>query len=71
MGERSFFSVGVWVLIIFVIWIIAWIIAEAIPVFNNLLSLIVSGIAADLNFHETQANDMLLLGGALCQLVHL
>lgn len=43
MGERSFFSVGVWVLIIFGIWVLAWIIAEAIPVFNNLLSLIVSG----------------------------
>lgn len=42
MHNRSFVSVGSWVGITLVLWIIAWIIAEAIPVFNNLLSLIVS-----------------------------
>lgn len=42
MQKRSFLSVGSWVGISVVLWIIAWIIAEAIPVFNNLLSLIVS-----------------------------
>jgi len=43
MQTRSFRAVGSWVAISLVLWIIAWIIAEAIPVFNNLLSLIVSG----------------------------
>ena len=42
MQTRSFRAVGSWVAISLVLWIIAWIIAEAIPVFNNLLSLIVS-----------------------------
>lgn len=42
MQKRSFLSIGSWVGISLVLWIIAWIIAEAIPVFNNLLSLIVS-----------------------------
>jgi hypothetical protein len=44
MQERSFRSIGAWVGISLVLWIIAWIIAEAIPVFNDLLSLIVSVI---------------------------
>lgn len=43
MHKRNFVSVGSWIGITLVLWIIAWIIAEAIPVFNNLLSLIVSG----------------------------
>lgn len=42
MKKRSFYSIGSWVAITFVLWVIAWIIAEAIPVFNDLLSLIVS-----------------------------
>lgn len=42
MQKRSLVSIGSWVVITLVLWIIAWIIAEAIPVFNNLLSLIVS-----------------------------
>jgi hypothetical protein len=32
---------GTWVAIALVLWTIAWVIAEAIPVFNTLLSLIV------------------------------
>lgn len=43
MHKRNLFSVGSWVLITFCLWVIAWVIAEAIPVFNDLLSLIVSG----------------------------
>ena len=42
MKKRTFFSVGSWVVITLVLWVIAWIISEAIPVFNNLLGLIVS-----------------------------
>lgn len=44
MHKRNFLSVGSWVAITLVLWVIAWIIAEAIPVFNNLLGLIVSRI---------------------------
>jgi len=41
MHKRSLLSLGAWVGIALVLWVIAWVIAEAIPVFNNLLSLIV------------------------------
>lgn len=41
MHKRNLLSLGSWVLIGLVLWTLAWIIAEAIPVFNNLLSLIV------------------------------
>lgn len=40
MGKNNFVSIGVWVLIVTTVWVVAWIIAEAIPVFNDLLSLI-------------------------------
>lgn len=40
MGQNNLVSIGIWVLIVTTVWIIAWIIAEAIPVFNDLLSLI-------------------------------
>lgn len=42
MHSNSFVSVGSWVAICLVIWVIAWVVAESIPVFNDLLSLIVS-----------------------------
>ncbi|KGO75999.1 Amino acid transporter, transmembrane [Penicillium italicum] len=42
MKKRTFFSVGSWIVISLVLWVIAWVISEAIPVFNTLLSLIVS-----------------------------
>lgn len=41
LGSRSWYAGGCWVAIITILWVIAWIIAEAIPVFNNLLGLIV------------------------------
>lgn len=41
MQERSLLSIGSWVAIVLVVWIIAWVIAESIPIFNNLLGLIV------------------------------
>ena len=40
MGQNNLTSIGTWVLIVTSVWFIAWIIAEAIPVFNDLLSLI-------------------------------
>ncbi|KAJ6186700.1 hypothetical protein N7519_008001 [Penicillium mononematosum] len=46
MKKRTFFSIGSWVVITLVLWVIAWIISEAIPVFNNLLSLITSLFAS-------------------------
>lgn len=42
LGSRSWYATFIWMLIITVLWIVAWIIASAIPVFNNLLGLIVS-----------------------------
>jgi hypothetical protein len=41
MHQRSFLATGTWVAIGLSTWTVAWIIAESIPVFNELLSLIV------------------------------
>ena len=46
MSKRSWSSFGLWAAIVLVLWIVAWIIAEAIPVFNDLLSLISSLFAS-------------------------
>ncbi|KAJ5521077.1 Major facilitator superfamily domain general substrate transporter [Penicillium fimorum] len=46
MHKRTFLSVGSWIAITLVLWVIAWIISEAIPVFNTLLSLITSLFAS-------------------------
>ncbi|KAJ5404411.1 hypothetical protein N7509_004282 [Penicillium cosmopolitanum] len=40
MHSRSFLSVGSWVAICIGVWIVSWVVAESIPVFNDLLSLI-------------------------------
>lgn len=48
MHRRDLFSIGSWVGIALTCWIIAWIIADAIPVFSDLLSLIVSSTTAPL-----------------------
>ena len=42
MHEKSLVSIGAWVVIAFITWTVAWVIMESIPVFNDLLSLIVS-----------------------------
>ncbi|GIJ98162.1 hypothetical protein Aspvir_000277 [Aspergillus viridinutans] len=42
MHRRSLFSTGTWVAILVVLWTTAWVIAEAVPQFNNLLSLVTS-----------------------------
>lgn len=41
MHSRSFLSVGTWVAICIGVWVVSWVVAESIPVFNDLLSLIV------------------------------
>ena len=41
MHQRDIVAVGSWVTIAFGVWVAAWIIASAIPVFDSLLSLIV------------------------------
>ncbi|KAJ5732782.1 hypothetical protein N7493_004263 [Penicillium malachiteum] len=40
MHSRSFLSIGTWVAICLGVWVISWVVAESIPVFNDLLSLI-------------------------------
>ena len=39
MSKRSWSSFGLWAIIVVALWVTAWIIAAAIPVFNDLLSL--------------------------------
>ncbi|GLA34932.1 hypothetical protein AnigIFM63309_009117 [Aspergillus niger] len=46
MHQRGLVSIGTWVIIGLVLWTLAWIIAEAIPVFNDLLSLITALFAS-------------------------
>ncbi|KAA8910700.1 neutral amino acid permease [Sphaerosporella brunnea] len=40
ISSNSWRSWGIWIAILSVLWVIAWVIASAIPVFNNLLGLI-------------------------------
>ncbi|EAU32180.1 conserved hypothetical protein [Aspergillus terreus NIH2624] len=46
MHKKDLVATGSWLLIGLVLWVAAWVIAEAIPVFNNLLSLIASLFAS-------------------------
>ncbi|KAJ5103275.1 hypothetical protein N7532_003804 [Penicillium argentinense] len=50
MNERSFRSYGTWVLITFIMWVIAWLIANAIPVFNDLLNMIAAAFCSWFSF---------------------
>ncbi|KAL4749576.1 hypothetical protein BDW72DRAFT_213994 [Aspergillus terricola var. indicus] len=50
MHKRDLVAVGSWVAIALGVWVAAWIVASAIPVFNNLLSLIVSLFASWFSF---------------------
>ncbi|KAJ5794329.1 hypothetical protein N7457_000928 [Penicillium paradoxum] len=50
MSERSFLSYGTWVLITFLMWVIAWLIANAIPVFNDLLNMIAAAFCSWFSF---------------------
>ncbi|GIK06591.1 hypothetical protein Aspvir_002241 [Aspergillus viridinutans] len=42
LHQNSFLAIGSWVAIGLSVWVVAWVIAESIPVFNELLSLISS-----------------------------
>lgn len=46
MHKKDLVATGTWVILMLGLWIVAWIIAEAIPVFNNLLSLVASLFAS-------------------------
>jgi hypothetical protein len=46
MSQRTWLSVGTWIAITLTMWVIAWIIAESIPVFEDLLALISSLFAS-------------------------
>lgn len=50
MSERSLVSYGTWVIIVFSLWTIAWIIANAIPVFNDLLNLLAAAFGSWFSF---------------------
>ncbi|KAI9044788.1 neutral amino acid permease [Aspergillus affinis] len=50
MHKRDWLAISSWVAIALVLWILAWIIAEAIPVFSNLLSLITALFASWFTF---------------------
>lgn len=69
MHKKDLVATGSWVLLMLGLWIVAWVIAEAIPVFNNLLSLVVR----DLDFSALPPNIQLtyILGLSLRELVHL
>lgn len=41
MHKRDWIAWGSWIGIAFSMWVLAWIVSSAIPVFSNLLSLIV------------------------------
>ena len=44
MHQRSLLSVGTWLAVGTAMWTIAWVIAESIPVFSDLLSLVVCSL---------------------------
>lgn len=66
MHKRNFVAVASWIGLAVGLWIIAWIIAEAIPVFSDLLTLIVCTILILL----IETILMSVTDGAVWQLVH-
>jgi amino acid permease len=46
LHERTLLSYGSWIGILFALWTVAWIIAESVPVFNNLVGLIAALFAS-------------------------
>jgi hypothetical protein len=50
MNERSLVSYGTWVVIVLISWTIAWIVANAIPVFNDLLTLLAAAFGSWFSF---------------------
>lgn len=50
MNEYSLVSYGSWILIVLTLWTVAWIIANAIPVFNDLLGLLAAAFGSWFSF---------------------
>ncbi|OJJ06551.1 hypothetical protein ASPVEDRAFT_140600 [Aspergillus versicolor CBS 583.65] len=50
MNQRSLVSYGTWVVIVLIMWTVAWIIANAIPVFNDLLNLLAAAFGSWFSF---------------------
>lgn len=67
MHKRDLIAVGSWIGVALSLWIIAWIISAAIPVFSNLLSLMVRFISLDNNYSSVLIN----LDGLIRKLVQL
>lgn len=67
MHKSDFVAVGTWVALTVCLWIVAWIIAEAIPVFNSLLTLIVCSVFS----HSSPLASMLTCVRLLCLVVGL
>lgn len=53
LNSKGWIATGSWIGIVVLLWVIAWIIAESIPVFNDLLSLI-SALFASCEFIKQQ-----------------
>jgi hypothetical protein len=53
MHKRTFLSIGTWIAIILTMWVIAWLIGESIPVFNDLLGLISALFASWNDFEQS------------------
>lgn len=68
MHKRDMVAVSSWIGIGLSLWIVAWIIASAIPVFSNLLSLIVRRYHFTLLTLDSANNNP---DRPFCQLVHL
>lgn len=67
MHKRDLIAVGSWIGVALSLWIIAWIISAAIPVFSKLLSLMVRFISLDNNYSSVLIN----LDGLIRKLVQL
>lgn len=67
MHKRDLIAVGSWIGVALSLWVIAWIISAAIPVFSNLLSLMVRFISLDNNYSSVLIN----LDGLIRKLVQL
>lgn len=50
MNQKSLVSYGTWVLIVLILWVVAWVIANAIPVFNDILNILAAAFASWFSF---------------------
>ena len=67
MSKRTWTSFGSWALIVLVLWIVAWVIAEGIPVFNDLLALISSLFASWFTYGLSGVFWLFLNRGRYCE----